>query len=190
MSDLGTGGGSHFNSDGERVNVVDIAIGMDKANLLVAVTKGRVYQAAYRDEIPAGDTFYFHQPVTSGFIRGVSLSIVISGGPIDYDLLAGATPGNVVKTIQGYNADRRLIGTPDFTSSIPINRVDGLTGGTVVDMSFGQTPDTGANKSSSGLTAAGVGGFYDTASAPGFKMANTGNGPARVKVALLWEEFD
>lgn len=189
MTNRATGGGQFFNSLGEPVNLVDIAERMDSVNFLLAVEDGQIYQASWRGQIGANSTIYFGQPVTNGgSIRGISFAGVIQGGPVEYRLCVGSTLGTVQETIQGYNADRRKLGSPEFTSDNPVVLVASATAGTVIDRSFGQAPATGASRSAAGLSAAGIGGIYDGASQPCFTLQNTSNAVVEIALTWIWKE--
>ena len=67
-------------------------------------------------------------------------------------------------------------------------RVDGVTGGVVVDRSFGLVPATGASRSTGALGAIGLGGVYDADSAPVFSLTNNGIAAAEFALTWVWSE--
>ena len=180
--------GRHIAEDGSVVNLADLAQRADQVDFLLAVEDGLIYQAAWRGAIPGNSTIRFAQPVQSDSIRGIVFSGVIKGGPIEYTLCVGATFGDALETIDGYNADRRLFGNAGFISDNPVFRVDSATGGTIIDRGYGQTPSTGASRASAGLSAAGVGGIYGGGAEPCFTLQNTGSSVAQVALTWIWKE--
>ena len=182
--------GRFIRENGQPANIADLALRNDNANLQLAVTDGRVYQAFWRGQIPVGQTFHFAQPINQPAITGIQFGGVFQGGVIEYALRLGATFGETLETLEGYNADRTLIGTPKFTSLSPILRVNGVTGGVVLDRSFGLVPSTGAARATGTLSALGLGGVYDTDSAPAFSLTNNGNAAAEFALTWVWSESE
>jgi hypothetical protein len=180
--------GRAITESGDAVNLADILKRQDMANLSAAVEDGVIYQAFWRGSVAAGVTLRFAQPVNTDRIRGVAFSAVVRGGPVEYRLCVGSTIGATDETIPGYNADRRLIGSPEFASENPILRVASATGGTVIDGSFAQTPSAGAARASGSLPAAGLGGVFGANSKPCFTLQNTDNSAAQLSLVWIWNE--
>lgn len=183
--------GRYIREDGELVNVADLMQRKDNIDILLSVEDGQVYQAAWRGQIPVASTIRFYQLINNGgSVRGLAFSGVYLGGPVEYTLCVGSTIGATLETIGGYNADRRLLGSPDFDSVSPIVRVDAASGGTIIDRTFGLTPITGSGRSAGGLSAAGIGGIYDAASSPCFTLQNTSSQIVEVALTWIWKERD
>lgn len=180
--------GRYIAESGEYVNIADVAARSDNSNLLAQVGDGNVYQAFWRGEIPIGGSVIFAQPIATGSIRGLGFGGVFTGGIIEYEQILGATIGATLETLNGYNADRRLIGTLEFTSDNPVLMVDSVTGGTIVDKSFGLTPDTGAGSAAANLASIGLGGIFDINSIPVFKLTNNGSKVAQLALTWIWKE--
>lgn len=181
--------GRFIRESGSFANIADIARETYDTNTAIALKSGRVYQASWRGELEPSATVLFKQGVTSGDLRGISLAGTIQGGRVEYALLVGAVAGATLETVDGYNGDRRLLGTDEFTSANPVLRVGALTGGVVVDQSFTQTPATGSGRTSTGLSGAGIGGIYDAASSPSFSLTNVGTATAQIALTWIWQEL-
>jgi hypothetical protein len=181
--------GRVIKEDGALENVGDLMKRQDLTTNLLSVRDGKIYQSTFRGQIGVGATLYFRQNIQANQrLRGVTLSGIFTGGIIEYQQLINSTAGNIVETLPNYNADRTKINDVDFSSTDVIQRLDGFTGGIIVDKNFGVTPDTGAGKSSASLSSIGIGGIYDANSKPYFKFTNNGNQVSEIALSWIWEE--
>ncbi|MCW9097599.1 MAG: hypothetical protein OQJ93_09425 [Ignavibacteriaceae bacterium] len=159
----------------------------------VGAVEGRVFNAYYRNiTFAGGDFFYFRQLVDpSEIVNGLSYTQILSGGPVEFTILVGCTPGAVLETIPGYNIDRRRFATGDLWESLsPIQRLDGLTGGTIVEDWFSEAPSQGNSRSTTpseeSLTIKGI---YNSDVLPYFICENTGNGQISLELSWVWKEL-
>ena len=174
--------------NGEYVNLGDLDYERNASNILLCIQQGIVFQAGWRGNIPANSTLTVAQPITSGSICGVSFGFSLIGGPVEYSIVAGATFGDILETIPGYNLDRRKLGTAGFDSINPLYRVDGRTGGIVIGPDFALTPATGAARLSLSISQTGLGGLYDGPSSPCVEFSNTTGQAVAFAFSWIWRE--
>jgi len=159
----------------------------------VGIIEGRTYNAFYRNvSVVAGSSLYFRQFVDPlEIINGLSYTKIISGGEMEFTILLDCTPGTVLETIPGYNIDRRRYSTGvKWESLSPIQRLDGITGGVVVERLFAEASSQGNARitTTSGSTL-GVKGIYDGDVFPYFICENTGNSTITLSLSWVWKEL-
>jgi len=159
----------------------------------VGVIEGKIYNAFYRNvSVAAGSILYFRQLVDPvEIINGLNYTQIISGGEMEFTILLDATPGTVLETIPGYNIDRRRYATGvKWEALSPIQRLDGITGGVVVEDWFTEASSQGNARATtpSGATL-DVKGLYDGDVFPYFICENTGSTTITLSLSWVWKEL-
>lgn len=179
--------GRFIRENGQFSNLADMPYELNAVDNQLSVVRGQVFQSSWQGSVAAGASLYFSHPIAAGILaRQVATVITYQGGPFDYTERIGATPGATAETIQGYNADRRLILTP---STSPVFRVGAPTGGTIVDRSFGDSAASGVSRQTNGLSVAGIGGYFDSDHYPIYGIQNTGLTALQISMDLVWKEI-
>lgn len=176
--------GRLIRENGDYVNEADLIQRQDSVTFLLAVEDGDIFTSNIDFVLDAGDTATFYQEVPEGkVVRGISLEGVFSGS-INYQMTLGATAGAVLETLPALNLNTDPALEPSESN---IKKVIGITGGTVVEKSFGITPATGAGRSASPLAGAGLGKIYYESTSPAFQFTNFGNQQARLALTWIWK---
>jgi len=158
----------------------------------VGTFTGSLYQSSWRGSIPTNTTLFFSQDFSSvDLIRGLTYNQRVKGALLEFQVIVGATPGSALETIEGYNLDRRYYasGSPLWTSDNPLSRVDGLTGGVIIDQWFEDTGGGGSKESSAPISQIGNIGLYDSTVPRAYSIENTSNTTAaEISRTWVWKE--